>query len=177
MCVWIEFVVVVVVVPRTHGVLASHICLLCVGACSQASTCAVRLLSSHFWWQERKKLFMKSSPKLFPESSSQLRSSCNWSVQLPDSRFKRFVFIRILQMCLKYKECGCYLVTFSCFPSSIDHIYIFKFIANKHMYEEKPDWKLDFPLFTYGYWMCMFVDSLSEYICPPNCVHYWMWSS
>ena len=31
--------------------------------------------------------------------------------------------------------------------------------------------------FSYGYWKCMFVDSLTEYIGPPNCVHYWVYSS
>ena len=31
--------------------------------------------------------------------------------------------------------------------------------------------------FSYGYSMCMFFDSLPEYISPPNCVHYWVWSS
>ena len=27
------------------------------------------------------------------------------------------------------------------------------------------------------YWKCMFVDSLVEYVGPPFCVHYWLWSS
>ena len=28
------------------------------------------------------------------------------------------------------------------------------------------------PYFSYGYWKCMLVESLTEYIDPPNCVHY-----
>ena len=39
------------------------------------------------------------------------------------------------------------------------------------------EWKLDLvPYFSYGYWKHMFVDFLTEYIAPPNCVHYWVWS-
>ena len=33
------------------------------------------------------------------------------------------------------------------------------------------------PLSSYGCRKCMFVDSLIEYIGPPNCGHYWGWSS
>ena len=31
--------------------------------------------------------------------------------------------------------------------------------------------------FSFGYWKRMFVDSLTEYLGPPNCVQYWVWSS
>ena len=40
----------------------------------------------------------------------------------------------------------------------------------KHM--QKPVWNSDFPLFSYSYQKCMFVDLLTGYISPPNCVHY-----
>ena len=30
--------------------------------------------------------------------------------------------------------------------------------------------------FSYAYWKRMFVDSLTEYFGPPNCVQYWVWS-
>ena len=34
---------------------------------------------------------------------------------------------------------------------------------------QKSDWKLDLPWFSYGYWKCMYVDSLFESISrPPN---------
>ena len=34
----------------------------------------------------------------------------------------------------------------------------------KHL--QKPDWRLDLPLFSYSYQKCMFVESLTEYIGP-----------
>ena len=42
----------------------------------------------------------------------------------------------------------------------------------KHM--QKPDWKLDLPLFSYGYRKCKIVDFLTKYIGPPIRIHYWV---
>ena len=39
-------------------------------------------------------------------------------------------------------------------------------------FQENLDWKFDRPLLTYGYCNCKFVDSLFEYIGPPNYIHY-----
>ena len=39
----------------------------------------------------------------------------------------------------------------------------------------KHDWKLHLPWFSDGYWKCMFVDFLIEYIGPSNCVHHWVY--
>ena len=37
----------------------------------------------------------------------------------------------------------------------------------------------DLSWFIYGYWKCLFVDFSIEYYTgpPPNCIHYWVWSS
>lgn len=42
---------------------------------------------------------------------------------------------------------------------------------------QNSDQKLDLPYFSYGYRKYMFLDSLSEYTCPSNCIHCWVWSS
>ena len=42
-----------------------------------------------------------------------------------------------------------------------------RFISNSAMeHHQKSDWKLDFPLFSYGYQKCMFADFVFEYIGP-----------
>ena len=50
-------------------------------------------------------------------------------------------------------------------------------IKSMMKHQQKPDWKSDLPWFSYDDQKCMFVDSLTEYIGPPNCVHYLVWSS
>ena len=40
-----------------------------------------------------------------------------------------------------------------------------------------PYWKFCLPWFSYDCQKCTFVDPLNEYISPPNCVHYWVWST
>ena len=46
-------------------------------------------------------------------------------------------------------------------------------ISNSIMkHQQKPDCKSNLPWFSHGNQKCMFVDSLIEYIAPPNRVHY-----
>ena len=44
-------------------------------------------------------------------------------------------------------------------------------------YQQKSDWKSNLPWFSCTFPKCMFVDFLTEYIGPPNCVRYWIYSS
>jgi hypothetical protein len=48
-------------------------------------------------------------------------------------------------------------------------------IYNKHL--PKMDWNSNLPYFNFGYQKCMFVSFLNKYIDPPNCIHYWVYSS
>ena len=52
---------------------------------------------------------------------------------------------------------------------------IFKFLCciSKSMinHQHKSDTKVNLPIFTYGYWKCVLVDSLIEYVAPSDCVH------
>ena len=75
----------------------------------------------------------------------------------------------------KPKVCGCYSISISCSPSSIDEIYIFTFmlVSNSIMkHQQKPGWNSNHPIFTYVYQKCTLVDSFSEYTDPSNCVQY-----
>jgi hypothetical protein len=42
---------------------------------------------------------------------------------------------------------------------------------SKWKHRQKSDWKLDFPCVSYSYEKCMTIDSLIEYMAPPNHVH------
>ena len=39
-------------------------------------------------------------------------------------------------------------------------------------HQQKSDYKPDLLWFSFGYQECLLVDILTEYIGPPNCVHY-----
>ena len=68
------------------------------------------------------------------------------------------------------KVCRC-LVRFSCFPTSTDSIHTIEvcYISKSRMKHQQ---KSELPFDNYSYCKCVFVDSLTEYIGPPNYVHY-----
>ena len=39
---------------------------------------------------------------------------------------------------------------------------------------QRPCWKSDIHLFSYGFRKCMFVDFLTVYTSSPSCAHYWV---
>ena len=91
-----------------------------------------------------------------------------------------------------YKICGCHSVhcnfMFSKFHWLDLHNKTCVSLANRRAFaspllgymmnhQQKADWKSDILWYSDGYWKCMIVDSLCEYISRPSCVHYWVWSS
>ena len=54
-------------------------------------------------------------------------------------------------------------------------IYVLKFLLHQQIHDEtstKTRLKIESLHIAFGYWKCMFVDSLFEYMGPPNFVHY-----
>ena len=56
-------------------------------------------------------------------------------------------------------------------PTSTNHIYIPNLCYIGKSRNDEASTKSDFPMFSYGYGKCVFVDFLIEYACPPNCAH------
>ena len=71
-------------------------------------------------------------------------------------------------------ELNCQPLHSESYPSTI--IRKFRVISDFSKFTMKHQQKLNFPLFSYGYWKCKLVDSLIKYIGTPNDVHYWVWS-
>ena len=84
----------------------------------------------------------------------------------------------IFQQCQKWnsqaKVCGCYLINLSSSPTSTNEIYnkICVALASFDETIATTGLKTGSPWFSYGHQKCMFVDFLTGYLSPPNCVHY-----